>query len=345
MPTDATPLPTRTLGGLVVSAMGLGCMGMSEFYGSSDARSDDESVRVIHRALDLGVSLLDTADMYGPFTNERLVGRAIADRRERVVLATKFGIVRTEERGFRGYRATPAYVREACDASLARLGTDRIDLYYLHRVDPQVPIEETVGAMAALVAEGKVRHLGLSEVSAATLRRAHAVHPIAAVQSEYSLWTRDPEGDGVHEGVLATCRALGVGFVAYSPLGRGFLTGAITSPDALAVDDFRRSSPRFQGEHFARNLELVERVRAMASARRCTPAQLAMAWLLARGDDIVPIPGTTRKERLEENVGAVAIRLGAEELAQLDAAFPPDAASGDRYPAASMRVLDSRRTG
>jgi len=338
------------LGDLAVSPLGLGCMGMSEFYGPAQTRDDARSIRVIHRAIELGVTLLDTADMYGPFTNERLVGSAIADRRTSVTLATKFGIVRGDDRAFRGYRATPAYVREACDASLMRLGTDWIDLYYLHRVDPQVPVEETVGAMAELVSAGKVCHIGLSEVSAATLRRAHMVHPVAAVQSELSLWTRDPEVGPLGtddaapgEGILAACRALGIGFVAYSPLGRGFLTGAIRSPDDFAPDDFRKNQPRFQGENFAKNLALVDAVRDVAIARGATVSQIALAWVLAQGDDVVPIPGTTRLASLEENVAALRHPLTAEELARLDGFFPLGAAAGERYPPASMRVLDSRR--
>ena len=325
-------MKARTLGrsGLTVSAMGLGAMGMSEFYGAAD---EAEAIATIHRALELGVTLVDTADMYGPHTNERLVGRAIADRRDGVVLATKFGILRDpDDPTVRGIDGSPDYVRRACEASLTRLGIDHIDLYYQHRVDPQTPIEETVGAMAALVAEGKVRHLGLSEAGPDTLRRASAVHPIAALQTEYSLWSRDPEGE-----ILATCRELGIGFVAYSPLGRGFLSGAIRSIDDLDADDYRRSSPRFQGENFRANLELVGIVEELARDQGCSPAQLALAWVLAQGDDVVPIPGTKRRERLEENVGAADIALSPDELARIDAAVP--AAAGGRYTEEMMRAV------
>ncbi len=316
----------RTLGsdGLEVSALGLGCMGMSEFYGTAD---EDEALRTIHRAIELGVVFLDTADMYGPFTNERLVGRAIAGRRDEVVLATKFGNERTEDGGFVGINGKPEYVHKACDASLRRLGVDHIDLYYQHRVDKTVPIEETVGAMKELVDDGKVRHLGLSEASPETIRRAHAVHPIAALQTEYSLWTRDPEDE-----VLPTVRELGIGFVAYSPLGRGFLTGAITTPDDLAENDFRRHNPRFQGENFDRNLQLVDRVREIAGEKDVEPGQLALAWLLHRGDDIVPIPGTKRVRYLEENAAAADVELTEDDLARIDEAAPAGATAGDRYP-------------
>jgi aryl-alcohol dehydrogenase-like predicted oxidoreductase len=300
-------------------------MGMSEFYGPGD---EGESIATIHRAIELGVDFLDTADMYGPFTNEELVGRAIRDRRERVVLATKFGNVRGERGEFLGIRGDPEYVRAACDASLRRLGVDHIDLYYQHRVDTKVPIEETVGAMAELVSAGKVRYLGLSEAAPETIRRANAVHPISALQSEYSLWTRDVEENGV----LETVRALGVGFVAYSPLGRGFLTGAIKTFDDLPADDFRRRNPRFQGENFAKNLDLVRAVESVAATKGVTASQVALAWVLSRGDDIVPIPGTKRVRYLEDNAAAATIELTPEELSQIDAAFPVGAVAGDRYP-------------
>jgi aryl-alcohol dehydrogenase-like predicted oxidoreductase len=319
----------RTLGrqGLTVSAQGLGCMGMSEFYGSADAT---EAIATIHRALDLGVTLLDTADIYGPHTNERLVGEAIADRRDQVVLATKFGIVRDPERpADRGVNGRPDYVMRSCDASLRRLSVDHIDLYYQHRVDPDVPIEETVGAMAELVDAGKVRFLGLSEAAPETIRRAHDVHPISAVQTEYSLWSRDVEDE-----VLPALRELGIGLVAYSPLGRGFLTGQITSPDDLAPDDFRRTSPRFMGENFARNLKLVERITEIAGEQNCTPGQLALAWVMSQSrppDDVVPIPGTKRRRYLEENVQATELTLSAEDGARIDEVAPVGAAAGDRY--------------
>jgi len=323
-------VPTRHLGPLEVSAVGLGCMGMSAFYGPRD---DTQSVATIHRALELGVTLLDTADMYGPHTNERLVGRAIADRRDRVVLATKFGNV-VHDDGSRSVDGSAEYVRRACDASLQRLGVDHIDLYYQHRVDQTVPIEDTVGAMSELVQAGKVRFLGLSEASAGTIRRAHAVHPITALQTEYSLWTRHIESE-----ILPLLRELEIGLVPYSPLGRGFLTGTITSTDSLEADDFRRANPRFQGEALDANLRLVDAVRAIAERAGVTPGQLALAWVLAQGEDMVPIPGTKRVSYLEENVGAAAIELSEDDLRELAAAVPADAVVGERYP--DMSTIDA----
>jgi aryl-alcohol dehydrogenase-like predicted oxidoreductase len=322
----------RRLGtqGLEVSSMGLGCMGMSEFYGSTD---EDEAIRTIHRALELGVTFLDTADMYGPFTNERLVGRAVADRRDAVEIATKFGNVRGEDGSRGGIRGDAEYVHQACDASLERLGVDHIDLYYQHRVDKSVEIEETVGAMKELVDAGKVRYIGLSEASPETIRRAHAVHPITALQTEYSLWSRDPE-----QQILPTVRELGIGFVAYSPLGRGFLSGRFRSPSDFPEDDFRRHHPRFQGENFDRNIELVERVEEMAAEKDVTAGQLALAWVMARGEDIVPIPGTKRVRYLEENAAAAEVSLSEDDLARLDEIAPTGVAAGDRY--ADMSSID-----
>ncbi|GAA6621456.1 aldo/keto reductase [Scytonema sp. NUACC26] len=327
-------MKTRKLGdrGLVVSELGLGCMGMSEFYGDRD---EQEAISTIHHALDLGVTLLDTADMYGPFTNEKLVGRAIKDRRDLVVLATKFGNVRTEDGGWLGVSGKAEYVHQACDASLKRLGVDVIDLYYQHRVDPTVPIEETIGAMAELVQQGKVRYLGISEANPATIRRAQAVHPIAALQTEYSLWSREPEDE-----ILDTVRELGIGFVAYSPLGRGFLSGAITSPDDFAPDDYRRMSPRFQGDNFYKNLELVNQVKAIAAEKSATPSQLALAWLLAQGNDIVPIPGTKRRRYLEENIAATEITLTPDDLRRIEEVAPKGSAAGERYPEQHMSAVN-----
>lgn len=316
--------------------MGLGCMGFSEFYGDAASRAAVDGMSVIHHALAIGVTLLDTADMYGPYVNEELVGRAVRDRRAQVIIATKFGIVRDPANpAKRGVNGTPEYVRASCEGSLRRLGVDSIDLYYQHRRDKTIPIEETVGAMAQLVAEGKVRFLGLSEVSSETLRRAHATHPITAVQSEWSLWTRDWERT-----TFATARALGVGIVPYSPLGRGFLTGTITPDSEFSEGDYRHSSPRFVGEHRAANMHIVQAVQALARQKRCTPAQVALAWVLSRGDDVVPIPGTTKAARLEENAGAAFVGLSAADLAQLAEAIPPDAASGERYPVGMKALVD-----
>lgn len=325
----------RRLGrdGPLVSALGLGCMGMSEFYGATD---ETEALATLDLALEQGVTLLDTADAYGPHRNEELLGQALRGRRQQVFLATKFGLVRSADPTARGVNGRPDYVRQAVEGSLRRLGVEHLDLYYQHRVDPEVPIEDTVGAMAELVQAGKVRYLGLSEASSETLTRAHRVHPIAALQNEFSLWSRDPQ----EHGILATCRALGVALVAYSPLGRGFLTGALQSPEDFAADDYRRLSPRFQGENFQRNLELVERVRVLAEAKGVTPGQVALAWVLAQGEDIVPIPGTRRRHYLLENLAALEVQLSVSEKAELDTLFTPDAVAGTRYPAAWMQLVE-----
>lgn len=332
--TESTGMNERRLGrdGPVVSAIGLGCMGMSEFYGTADEK---ESVATIHRALEAGITFFDTSDMYGPFTNEELVGKSIKEQRGKVFLATKFGIVRTKDPAVRGINGRPEYVKQSCDGSLKRLGVDHIDLYYQHRVDPTVPIEDTVGAMADLVREGKVRFLGLSEAGAGTIRRAHRTHPITAIQTEYSLWTRDPE-----ENILPTIRELGIGFVPYSPLGRGFLTGRFKRFEDLPTNDFRRNSPRFQGENFKKNLALVARVEEFARSKGVTAGQIALAWVLAQGNEIVPIPGTTQRSHLDENIAAVQIRFTRTELDEIDNVIPKDSASGLRYPEAAMKSLN-----